>query len=79
VCRYVGPAPVLLDDYRQMVAVQTVKNILVNPQSVEQAFAHLTVNKALLKRLGPAVRFCRTAFSLFFYGPCCDQEFCWDA
>jgi hypothetical protein len=35
VCRYVGPAPVLLDDYRQMVAVQAVKNILVNPQSVE--------------------------------------------
>nr|MDA3971049.1 ATPase [Desulfobulbaceae bacterium] len=66
VCRYVGPAPVLLDDYRQMVAVQTVKNILVNPHSVEQAFAHLTVNKALLKRLGPAVS---SGKAIFLYGP----------
>jgi energy-coupling factor transporter ATP-binding protein EcfA2 len=62
----VGPAPVLLDDYRQMVAVQTVKNILVNPHSVEQAFAHLTVNKALLKRLGPAVS---SGKAIFLYGP----------
>lgn len=65
-CRYVGPAPVLLDDYRQMVAVQTVKNILVNPESVERAFAHLTVNHSMLKRLGPAVS---SGKAIFLYGP----------
>lgn len=66
VCRYVGPAPVLLDDYRQMVAIQTVKNILVNPRSVEQAFSDLTVNRSMLKRLGPAVS---SGKAIFLYGP----------
>lgn len=65
-CRYVGPAPVLLDDYRQMVAIQTVKNILVNPQNVEQAFSGLTINGSLLKRLGPAVS---SGKAIFLYGP----------
>ena len=65
-CRYVGPAPVLLDEYRQMVSSQTVKNILVNPESVEQAFSHLTVNRSLLKRLGPAVS---SGKAIFLYGP----------
>jgi len=66
VCRYTGPAPVLLDDYRKMVAAQTVKNILVNPEKVDQAFAHLTVNHRLLSRLGPAVS---SGKAIFLYGP----------
>lgn len=66
VCRYVGPAPILLDDYRQMVAIQTVKNILVTPRSVEQAFADLIVNSSMLKRLGPAVS---SGKAIFLYGP----------
>ncbi|MDT8335851.1 MAG: hypothetical protein RQ753_09140 [Desulfurivibrionaceae bacterium] len=66
VCRYTGPIPVLLDDYRQMVAAQTVKNILVNPESVDRAFAHLTVNQQLLGRLGPAVS---SGKAIFLYGP----------
>jgi energy-coupling factor transporter ATP-binding protein EcfA2 len=66
VCRYVGPAPVLLDEYRQMVASQTVKTILVNPPCVEQAFAGLIVNCSLLKRLGPAVS---SGKAIFLYGP----------
>jgi energy-coupling factor transporter ATP-binding protein EcfA2 len=66
VCRYTGPAPVTIDDYRHMVAVQTVKNILVNPDSVEKAFSHLIVDRALLKRLGPAVS---SGKAIFLYGP----------
>lgn len=65
-CRYVGPAPVLLDDYRQMVETQTVKTIMVNPRCVEQAFTGLTVDCALLKRLGPAVS---SGKAIFLYGP----------
>jgi energy-coupling factor transporter ATP-binding protein EcfA2 len=65
-CRYMGPAPVLLDDYRQMAASQTVKNILVNSESVEQAFSHLIINRPLLKRLGPAVS---SGKAIFLYGP----------
>ena len=65
-CHYVGPAPVLLEDYKQMVSAQTVKNILVTPESIENAFAHLTVNHSLLRRLGPAVS---SGKAIFLYGP----------
>jgi predicted ATPase with chaperone activity len=65
-CRYVGPAPVRLDEYRRMVAAQTVKSILVNPRSVAEAFAGLTVDCSLLKRLGPAVS---SGKAIFLYGP----------
>ena len=30
VCRYVGPAPITLEEYRAMIEVQTVKNIMVD-------------------------------------------------
>jgi MoxR-like ATPase len=66
VCRYVGPAPVSFDDYRSMVAVQTVKSIVVSEQSVNKAFAHLIVSGQLLKRIGPAVS---SGKAIFLYGP----------
>jgi hypothetical protein len=52
VCRYVGPAPVPLEAYRHMVALQTVKNVLIDDQQVRQAFNHLVVDDNLLYRLG---------------------------
>lgn len=66
VCRYVGPAPVAFDDYRAMVAVQTVKSIMVTEESVKEAFAHLIVGEGLLRRLGPAVS---SGKGIFLYGP----------
>jgi energy-coupling factor transporter ATP-binding protein EcfA2 len=65
-CRYAGPAPVTLAAYRQMVGEQTVKNIMVTPEKVSRAFRDLTVNRALLKRLGPAVS---SGKAIFLYGP----------
>jgi hypothetical protein len=66
VCRYVGPAPVSFDDYRAMVAVQTVKSVVVREESVRKAFSHLIVSAGLLMRLGPAVS---SGKAIFLYGP----------
>jgi hypothetical protein len=66
VCRYVGPAPVPLDEYRSLVEQQTIKSILVDEESVRGAFSHLLVSEDLLARIGPAVSSGR---SIFFYGP----------
>ncbi len=66
VCRYVGPAPVALEAYRDMVELQTVKNVLINDQQVRQAFNHLVVNDDLIYRLGPALS---SGKEIFLYGP----------
>jgi predicted ATPase with chaperone activity len=66
ISRYVGPAPVSLNDYTEMVRVQTVKTAVVNEESLKKAFSHLIVNEQLLKRLGPAVSSGKT---IFLYGP----------
>jgi energy-coupling factor transporter ATP-binding protein EcfA2 len=66
ICRYIGPAPVPLDDYNNMVEVQTIRNIAVSEESVRKAFSHLIVNEGLLKLLGPAVSSGR---AIFVYGP----------
>lgn len=66
VCRYAGPAPVPLKEYKKMVEFQTIKNILVIEDSVNKAFAHLVVGEHLLKRLGPAIS---SGKAIFVYGP----------
>lgn len=66
VSRYVGPAPVTLEEYRHMVEVQTVKNILVGEEDVKRAFSQLIISEQMLHRLGPAVSSGR---AMFLYGP----------
>lgn len=66
VCRYAGPAPVTLAQYRQMVELQTIRNIVVSEEQVQRAFSHLILSQKLLKRLGPAISSGRP---LFIYGP----------
>ncbi len=66
VSRYTGPAPVVLEDYRHMAEVQTVKNIMVGVEDIKNAFSHLVVNDQMLKRIGPAVSSGR---AIFLYGP----------
>lgn len=65
-CRYTGPAPVSLDDYRLMVQTQTVKSAVVSEESVKKAFSHLVLNETVLKRLGPAIS---SGKAMFIYGP----------
>jgi len=65
-CRYVGPAPVTLDDYREMVGRQTVKSILIPEEDVKKGFSHLIVRPNILEMIGPAVSSGR---AIFIYGP----------
>ncbi len=66
VCGYIGPAPVTLDDYKGMVEIQTVKNIIVDEEAVKNAFSHLIISEDLLVRLGPAIS---SGKAIFIYGP----------
>lgn len=66
ICRYVGPAPVLLDQYNKMVELQTIKNIEVGESGVKEAFSHIIISEGLLKRLGPAIS---SGKAIFIYGP----------
>jgi hypothetical protein len=64
--RYVGPAPVVLREYRSMVETQTIKSILVSEDTVSNAFSHVVIKPEVLRRLGPAVSSGR---AMFIYGP----------
>lgn len=66
VCRYVGPVPVPLDEYREMLEAQSIKHIVVSEESVHKAFSHLIVSDDLLRRLGPAIS---SGKAIFIYGP----------
>ena len=65
-CRYAGPAPVTIEDYRDMVELQTIKCVSVNDESLRGAFSHLVCSDDLFRRLGPAVTSGKT---VFIYGP----------
>ena len=66
ICRYVGPAPVPLDQYKKMVEIQTIKNILVSEETVKKAFSRLILSKRFLRCLGPAIS---SGKAIFIYGP----------
>jgi hypothetical protein len=66
ICRYVGPAPISLNDYRIRLRSQTIKNIVVKQENLAKAFSHLVINPNILKRLGPAMTSGR---AIFLYGP----------
>ena len=63
---YAGPAPVSLENYRQQVREQSVRNVDVNPPAVERAFAHLVLDEQILEKLGTALN---SGTSIFLYGP----------
>jgi hypothetical protein len=64
--QYVGPAPVLLKDYNEMVLRQSMGDLKVGPGEVRQALSHLVLSGELVNKIGPAVNSGR---SLFLYGP----------
>jgi len=64
--QYVGPAPVPLARYNEMVLKQTMGNLQVRAEDVQKALAHLVLPAELINRIGPAVNSGR---SLFLYGP----------
>lgn len=66
ICRYVGPAPVILEDYREMIEHQSIRNITVNPEVVRAAFSQIVISEELLDRFGPAIS---SGAPMFIFGP----------
>jgi predicted ATPase with chaperone activity len=64
-CAYQGPAPVPLSDYVTSVDAQTITAEATRREQLEKAFADISVNPALVARLGPAVN---SGAGLFLYG-----------
>lgn len=62
---YVGPAPVTLEAYKEVVKSQAIGNVKVTPQDVRRATADLIVPDDIIDVLGQAVT---TGRSLFLYG-----------
>ena len=66
ICRYIGPAPITLKTYCDMVEDQTVKSAMIDEESIKRAFGHLVINNRTLKLLGPAIS---SGQAIFLYGP----------
>jgi predicted ATPase with chaperone activity len=63
--QYVGPAPIPLTLYGQVVQAQRIRDMVIGPEIVEEGLSHLVVPKELRERIGPAVN---SGQSLFLYG-----------
>jgi predicted ATPase with chaperone activity len=64
--QYVGPAPVTLEAYQRAMTSQTIGNVVVSQEQVQNALSHLVVNSKMLMKIGPAVNSGR---SIFLFGP----------
>lgn len=65
-CRYVGPAPVTMEQYVEQCRRQAVTGIPCTHSGLQTAFAGFVIREDLLAELGPAVCSGR---SIFVYGP----------
>ncbi|WGY46140.1 AAA family ATPase [Vibrio sp. ABG19] len=62
---YIGPAPVSLDDYNQMVSAQDVRSKIITRPDVEHALSDVYGSERLISVLGPAINSGR---ALLLYG-----------
>jgi hypothetical protein len=65
ICRYVGPAPVPLDQYNAYVRASMAARPFLNREQLSAGFGHLVVNRGMFDQLGPAVN---SGKALFLYG-----------
>jgi hypothetical protein len=63
---YVGPAPVSLEDYWDRVEVQTVQQVEITVERLQEAFKDYVVPESLFNELRPAIASGR---SIFLFGP----------
>jgi predicted ATPase with chaperone activity len=63
---YVGPAPVSVKTYVQIIAEQSLRNISVHAERLRDSFRGLVFDDKILDQIGPAVNSGR---SIFLYGP----------
>jgi predicted ATPase with chaperone activity len=64
--QYVGPAPVTLDAYQEVMRSQSISGVAVSSERVQQALSSLVINSTMLMKIGPAVNSGR---SIFLFGP----------
>ncbi|HSG47926.1 MAG TPA: hypothetical protein VLA43_08960, partial [Longimicrobiales bacterium] len=63
--RYVGSAPVPLEEFRRVVAAQSVREIDVRLEELEAAFSDLVLPDGIMDALGPALN---SGGSIFLHG-----------
>ncbi|MGA2350145.1 MAG: hypothetical protein ABSF70_06925 [Terracidiphilus sp.] len=63
---YNGPAPISLESYVEQVRKQSAKKVVVHEEDITRAFAHLVIEKGMLRQLGTALN---SGSSVFLYGP----------
>jgi hypothetical protein len=64
--RYVGPAPVPLEDYWDWVEAQTIHQVQVEQERLKEVFTDYVVSPSFLTKIGPAINSGR---SIFLFGP----------
>ena len=64
--RYVGPAPVPLEDYWDWVEAQTIHQVKVEKSRLDEVFIDYVVPNSLVNKIGPAINSGR---SIFLFGP----------
>ena len=64
--RYVGPAPVALDDFTYRVNLQKLTNELVTFERIRNGLGELTFDESMLEQCGPALNSGR---AMLLYGP----------
>src|SRR5262249_32063970 len=64
-CSYVGPVPVLLEEYTMSVEAQTIRAEPARREQLTAAFRGISIEPELLDSLGPAVN---SGAGLFLYG-----------
>jgi len=65
-CRYVGVAPITLEEFQDRVVSQKITNERIGREDLMKQFGDLVVSDAFLRRIGPAVNSGR---ALLLYGP----------
>ncbi|MBR9865269.1 MAG: ATPase [Rhodobacteraceae bacterium] len=63
---YFGALPIPLDDYREQVKLQSVSDVGITQEALENSMGHLIIPDGLLTQLGPAVN---SGKSILMYGP----------
>ncbi len=64
--RYVGPAPVSLDDYTKAFDYQTARNMFIPEERLREVFSPFILDDRIFEQFGPAVN---SGKSIFIYGP----------
>ena len=65
-CRYVGPTPVPLNQYIDMMKSQPVSSLTIDRRTVTAATEHLVLTPGTIDQLGEAVN---SGWAIFLYGP----------